>query len=314
MEPVYLIGKTIYEIWPLEISKLIESYCKAAFKGKKQQIEFEFKNRNWLTYIVLSSRNDQFVNMIIIDITDRKQIEEIQKKNLIQEKELSQLKSQIINVISHEMRTPLTSIVMAISILKDANDNFLLTKKNKYFKTIEDSVKDLEEITENVIIINKAEANALKPQMEKMNLLEFCHYIIEQIQNINPDYSIEFENSLKGDEFYLLDFKLLKKVLQNLLSNAIKYSPINKKINFRVHQIEEWIEFQIQDWGIGIPKEDQNKLYESFFRAKNAKNFQGQGLGLHIAKHAINTLNGNLSFVSEENKGTTFTIKIKIEL
>lgn len=314
MEPTKLIGKNLFEIWPVHIANLLEAQCRLAFEGKKQKVEFEFQGRSWLTYIVVSSRNDQFENMIIMDITERKKTEEINKKNLLQEQGISRFKTQIINIVAHEMRTPLTSLAISTALLRDSErlPSFSADKREKHFKTIEDSIKDLEEITENVNIINKGENNRLIPDLEKLNLFEFCKSIVEKFAQIHSSYTIDFRNSVEENRIFLLDPKLLKKILENLLSNAIKYSPKNKRIELKVRIVGDMIELEIKDKGIGIPKEDQGKLLDSFFRARNTKDFPGQGLGLNIVKYSLEALNGEVEFESELDKGTTFIVKIKI--
>jgi signal transduction histidine kinase len=105
----------------------------------------------------------------------------------------------------------------------------------------------------------------------------------------------------------------LKNVILNLLSNAIKYSPAGKNIEFKTHLSGRMLLISIVDGGIGIPEEDQKHLFERFFRAKNSTNIQGTGLGLNIVKKYVELMNGNVTFASTLNEGTTFTVRLPIE-
>jgi signal transduction histidine kinase len=107
-----------------------------------------------------------------------------------------------------------------------------------------------------------------------------------------------------------LDPKLVRRILTNLLSNAIKYSPENTDIHIKIEKGNQFISLEVQNQGIGIPEEEQDKLFERFFRAKNAQDIEGTGLGLHIIKQFVNLMKGTIDFKSKTNKGATFLVKL----
>ena len=107
-----------------------------------------------------------------------------------------------------------------------------------------------------------------------------------------------------------LDPKLTRHILTNLLSNAIKYSQENKNIDLILDKNQENLVIKVVDQGIGIPKEEQSTLFQRFFRADNSSTIQGTGLGLHIVKQYVELMGGHVSFKSELNKGSTFTVEL----
>jgi signal transduction histidine kinase len=111
-----------------------------------------------------------------------------------------------------------------------------------------------------------------------------------------------------GSEMVLLDKKLIKHILYNLLSNAVKFSAENKEIKITTERTENEFKISVQDQGIGISEKDQKHLFQRFFRAKNASNIQGTGLGLNIIENYIELMNGTINFTSVENEGTTFNL------
>ncbi|NES92683.1 sensor histidine kinase KdpD, partial [Okeania sp. SIO2B9] len=113
--------------------------------------------------------------------------------------------------------------------------------------------------------------------------------------------------------FFLIDEKLIRHILNNLLSNAIKYSPTGGKVNFQLTLNDREAIFLIKDEGIGIPVENQKKLFDSFYRASNVGKIAGTGLGLSIVKQCVDLHNGTIDFASEIGKGTTFRVEIPLQ-
>jgi len=146
------------------------------------------------------------------------------------------------------------------------------------------------------------------PWLETLNFKQFCEDITEEMQSVSkPDQHIIL--SYTGETEAVVDKTLMRHILINLINNAIKYSPENSKIDFQVINDSE-ISITIIDYGIGIPKDDQQHLFERFFRAANVTAIQGTGLGLNIVQRYVNKLNGNISLKSSENEGTTFKITL----
>ena len=240
---------------------------------------------------------------------------------LAQEQELSELKTRFISTASHEFRTPLGVISSSAGLLEDYGERLTPDKKRKHFKQIQGSVKHMTALLEDILLINQADAGKLEVQKEPVDLIKFCHEVIDEITTINnaenrfivdiitSSLKIEFQDNLSVN----IDRKLVRQVLFNLLSNAIKYSFVESKIRFEIQIESQNIRFQVTDCGIGITAEDQVKLFESFHRGSNVNNIQGTGLGLSIVKRCVELHGGVIDLVSEINVGSTFTVNLPID-
>ena len=245
-------------------------------------------------------------------IREGKQVEYEMRVALQEEKELSELKSRFISMVSHEFRTPLTVIRTSIELLERYGHIATEEKKREYFQRIRAAVRNMSHLMEDVLTIGKAEAGKLELLPITINLEQFCHDLVEEIQlGVGPGHTICFSSQGECQQAYL-DQKLLRSILTNLLSNAIKYSPSGGKIEFNLVCRYEIAHFEIRDYGIGIPYADQPHLFELFHRASNAANIRGTGLGLAIVKQGVDLHGGKITFTSQEGIGTTFHVHLPL--
>jgi signal transduction histidine kinase len=167
-------------------------------------------------------------------------------------------------------------------------------------------------LLEDVLVIGKAETGKLKFNPEPLDIEEFCRDLVEEIQlSTRGEYAIAFLCQGQFSEA-CMDKNLLRHILTNLLSNAIKYSPQGCTVNFELTAHNGEAIFQIQDQGIGISLEDQQRLFESFYRGKNVGKIPGTGLGLTIVKNAVDLHGGQITVSSEVGVGTTFRVRIPL--
>ena len=231
---------------------------------------------------------------------------------LEKEKEVNELKSRFISMTSHEFRTPLTTILSSAELLQYNSHKWPQEKKVVHFERIHSNIQHLVELLNDVLIIGQAEAGKLEFNPEPLDLVQFCCSLVEDLQlSAGSKHTISFSCQYPELEC-CLDEKVLRHILTNLLSNAIKYSPTGSKVNFELACQNGQAIFQIQDFGIGIPEEDQQHLFESFHRAKNVVNIPGTGLGLAIVKRSVDLCGGEISFKSEVGVGTTFIVTIPL--
>ena len=185
-------------------------------------------------------------------------------------------------------------------------------KINKHVQRIKSAVTGMKSILEDFLSLGKLEEGSIKANIKSVSsedcFSEMQDALSEMEQALKPGQKIDFKCS--GDSVVLLDKNFLKNILLNLVSNAIKFSKENSTIEVAAKTSEDGLLFTVKDNGIGISEEDKQHLFERFFRARNAVNIQGTGLGLHIVVKYLALMNGNIEFDSELEKGTTFTIHI----
>lgn len=290
----------------------------------------------------------EFVVSFVIDITERKKQEnriieanlEIQKLNaeleervqqrteelaaairrieqsqeeviraLKKERELNNMKSQFVTIASHEFRTPLATILSSASLIGRYSRTEDEEKRQKHVQRIKSTVSNLTEILNDFLSIGKLEEGRVHSVPVLTDLPDFCRMLIEEIRGLCKEgQQIHF--GYDGESEVWLDKQLLRNVLFNLLSNAIKYSDYDKNIFLRIKTGPGQIQIEVEDQGIGIPEQDQAHIFDRFFRANNAGNAQGTGLGLNIVHNYITLMGGDVSFRSEVGIGTTFMITL----
>ncbi|MGB3191112.1 MAG: HAMP domain-containing sensor histidine kinase [Limnoraphis sp.] len=219
------------------------------------------------------------------------------------EKELNNLKSRFITTVSHEFRTPLTTISFSAGLLENYSNKISEEKKQTHFQRIKQGIEQMTSLLEDTLIIGKLDARNLEIHLTSVNLEKLCRILVEEMQKRTNKHEIIF--SCQGSSFEgKFDEMLLKKIPSNLLSNAIKYSPGGGEIKFDLICENQQAIFKIQDQGIGIPKSDQDRLFTNYYRGKNIGSISGTGLGLSLVKHIVDLHHGKITIESEENQGT----------
>lgn len=252
----------------------------------------------------------KFLFCALSDITKQKEQERFLELALLKEKKLNEMKSQFITIASHEFRTPLATINTSAELMEKYTNLNQPDNRIKHYQKIKSSVSRLGEILIDFLSANDIERGRIKNHPEIFNLVEFTNKIINELKSFNGNYLIKY-NHIGNYENVFLDMKLLKSCITNLLINAYKYSPDGGVIYITTkHTRQEGVFFSIKDNGIGIPKKDHAHIFEPFFRAMNVENIQGTGLGLNITQQFVKIMKGQISFFSQENIGTTFTLKI----
>ncbi len=228
-------------------------------------------------------------------------------KALSKEKELGDLKSRFVSMASHEFRTPLSTILSSASLLAKYTETTEQEKRNKHIDRIKSSVNNLTDILNEFLSIGKIEDGKIEARFIRFNVKEFIANICTEMGGIvKKGQQIKYTHT--GLQVINLDDSLLRNIIFNLLSNAIKFTSDDGVIEILSTVENGNFTITVVDNGIGISEEDQQHLFERFFRASNATNIQGTGLGLHIVAKYAELMNGTISFVSQLEKGTSITI------
>ncbi len=229
---------------------------------------------------------------------------------LVKEQELNQLKTNFLSLTSHEFRTPLTTILSATEMLEFYCQEKIDEKKRKNFRRIHNSVEHMRHLLDDVLVVGDAEAGRLEFRPLPLDLLELCQEIVEDVK-INSRLQSTIVFTSKGEcHNTCMDKHLLQHILTNLLTNAIKYSPEASIVKFELFCSRGRVVFCIQDQGIGIPYQEQQEIFESFYRGTNVGKIKGTGLGLAIVKSCIELHQGCLEVNSEVGVGTEFVVTL----
>lgn len=228
---------------------------------------------------------------------------------LSKEKELNEIKSRFVSMASHEFRTPLSTVLSSAALAAKYTTADDQDKREKHYNRIKDSVKHLNDLLEDFLSLGKLEEGRVKVFAEEFVVADFLKDTVEEVQAIiKPGQKININCSASGE--FVTDKKLLKNILINLLGNASKFSETDKSIELEATIQQSHLIIAVTDKGIGISEEDMAHLFTSFYRAKNAINIQGTGLGLHIVKRYADLLNATTAITSVLNEGTRVTIQL----
>jgi two-component system sensor histidine kinase/response regulator len=231
---------------------------------------------------------------------------------LAHEQELNRLKSRFMSMALHDLRTPLTSILLTTELLQHYGDRMSTEQKAVEYAGIEKTIKRMTSMLNEFLMLSKAEAGKFEYHPQPTWIEQFCQDIVAEFRGMSKEtHTLLFSGT--GQDFQAtIDPKLLQHVFSNLLSNAIKYSPSGGTVAFILTRDEDNITVQITDQGIGIPEEAQARLFEAYHRAENVGDIRGTGLGLSIVKQFVELHGGTIQVQSEVNKGSTFTVVLPI--
>ncbi|MEI6427244.1 MAG: hybrid sensor histidine kinase/response regulator [Pseudanabaena sp. ELA607] len=251
--------------------------------------------------------------------------------SLEKERELNQIKSNFISVVSHEFRTPLTSIQSSAELLE--HYDWDRSEQVQQLRQIQGEVRHMTDLMEDVLFLSRHEAQKNTLNAVPFNLIGFCTKLLRQTKALLKEehtilatffdgtslinhqitkQKIAIEQDALPNITVIMDENVLRHILMNLLSNAIKYSPLGGLIEFDCHVNNSEVIFVVKDQGIGIPKGEQDHLFSSFYRAKNVGTLPGTGLGLSIVKSCVDIHQGRISLQSDVGLGSTFEVILPI--
>lgn len=230
-------------------------------------------------------------------------------ESLDKERQLNEIKSRFVSMASHEFRTPLSTILSSATLVSKYPSTEEFDKREKHIRRIRDSVNHMNDLLEDFLSLGKLEEGKVGITISNFSMSFFIDEVVDEMRaHLKSGQDIEMVYS--GNEEFRTDKRMLKNILLNLLSNAIKFSPEGKKIYLDAHTEANILQLSVKDTGVGIPEEDQQFLFDTFFRAKNATNIAGTGLGLPIVKRYVNLLKGEIKLSSVLEEGTTVSITL----
>lgn len=298
-----------------EIRPKIQSALMEVFNGEGTDFEIEYKDQFYrLTAVPLSRKNNKIDKILVVEqnITQQHLASQQLEEALQKERSLNEMKSRFVSMASHEFRTPLSTILSSVSLIEKYIENSAFENTPKHIKRIKNSVKGLTDILNDFLSVDKLENEKTEIKISCFDYHHFSKEMVEDMQGMCREGQI-IDRKIEGAHSELwCDINILRNILYNLLTNAIKYSGEDQIIGYYTKLEPDRIMIKIEDHGIGIPLQEQEQLFTRFFRAKNAINIKGTGLGLNIVKSYLDMLGGTINFTSEENKGTIFVVTIPI--
>ena len=255
----------------------------------------------------------QTVKELKEEVTKRQEAENKMKESLRKERELNELKTKFLSLVSHEFKTPLTSILIAATLAGKYIETYQQDKREKHLKTIQNKVKYLNNILNDFLSIERLESGKATYKFDTFPLSKVINEVIYNANMLLKDgQKINYPTNI--DDITLnFDEKILELSLTNLINNAIKYSPEHTTIDVEVTFKNNFLTIKICDEGMGIHQKEQKFIFNRYFRAENALLDQGTGIGLNIVKGHLENLGGTITFESKENRGSMFTISFPIK-
>lgn len=322
---------SVINIKPEVTTEIMKRLISPLLSARKEKVIFEtvHERKNGTRYPVEVHLQLSFIGKrkvcvaIVLDITERKnytqQLEntvEERTKQLQQalkaEKKLNELKTKFLSLVSHEFKTPLTSILTSTSLLTKYTETDQQDKRDKHISTIKSKVRYLDNILTDFLSIERLELGKVNYTMSSFPLSKLINEVVYDSNTLLKEgQRIRYPENIDGImvEF---DEKIMGLALSNLMHNAIKYSSEDTDIELNVFPEKDKLRIDIIDQGFGIPPEDQPFVFDRYFRASNVLTFQGTGIGLNIVRQHMHNLNANVTFKSELGKGSTFTLYIPI--
>jgi PAS domain S-box-containing protein len=252
------------------------------------------------------------IQALVTDITERKKAEAELLKSLAREKELGQLKSNFVSMVSHEFRTPLGVIMSSAEILENYLEQLEPGDRREQLQSIQKNTRRMAGLMEEVLLLGMVEAGKMDFKPAPANLPAFCRHLIDELHSATDSKCpVDFNCGTIPEESYA-DKRLLRHIFSNLLSNAAKYSPVKSRIAFTIEREGLEAICRVRDQGLGIPEEDLKWLFNAFHRGRNVGHMPGTGLGLTIVKRCVELHQGKIEIQSSVNHGTTVTVRLPL--
>lgn len=255
--------------------------------------------------------------VVFTDTTEVKQAQQAQQEaellrvELEKERELRELKSRFVSMVVHDFRNPISSIQFSLATLQHFWETLNENGRDEQFNSIVSQTEQMNHLIDNILLLGELEVVAANFTPLPRNIAAFCERIFKNFAQQPPVDIYEFSYSANNENIQCdIDVELLQRALVNLISNAIKYSPEGGHIEMNVLDEHPQVVITLKDEGIGIPTDDQEDLFKSFYRASNVGNTDGSGLGLAIVKDIIDLHQGTIRVESVVGSGTTFHIEL----
>jgi len=244
------------------------------------------------------SANDPQVLVTLVDIHEQKELERI--------------KTEFLSLASHQLRAPLANLKWYIDFLLKRRAEGLSAEVVEYLNKMYRRNEEMIDLVNTLLNLSRIEMGRVQVQKEQTNITEIAHSVIEELETAAHEKSITLTAQVPETCSLITDGRLVRVVLQNLLTNAIRYTNAEGHVTFTIRCERGAVQIDVADTGVGIPPEEQSRIFSKMYRATNAKAMEinGNGIGLYMCKSLSEALGGTITFDSVLGKGTTFTIHL----
>jgi PAS domain S-box-containing protein len=305
---------------------MLERFKKVSKGEKLPPFDVELYKKDgsviWISYqtSLVKLGDDLLIQAILNDITERKRADLLIQEEILKLKELDQIRKDLISRVSHELKTPLVSVCGASELLLDLFKNELTTDTIELIEMIEKGGARLKYLVDNLLDVTRIEYNKFELEKDIINLSEVIKECAKEMNYLIKRRKLEIILDIPDKLDVKIDKIRVEQVILNLLSNAIKNTPPNGEIILSLYRKGRWAEFTISDTGIGLTREETDRLFTRFGKIERYGegleyiDIQGSGLGLYISKEILDLHEGQIWAESAgRNKGCTFTIKLPIK-
>jgi PAS domain S-box-containing protein len=308
----------------LELSLWLSENERARFferlkeEGSLRNVEAQTRGRYGMVHTMQISADIIEINRqphlltFALDISERKRAETELHLALEKERELSQLKSNFVSLVSHEFRTPLEIIMSSADNLDRYHDRLAPDKRHQLLRTINRSVSRMSGMMEEVLVLGRLETDRMTFRPVLFDLRALSQRVCDEIESATGKRcAIEFRMDATPDQAFG-DESVLRHIFTNLLSNGVKYSPPGETVQLTIQREGDDAICSVADNGCGIPDSDQKRLFQAFHRGSNVRQIPGTGLGLLIVRRCVDLHGGEIQFESNEGRGTTFSVRLPL--
>jgi len=258
---------------------------------------------------ILRRSKQELEELVVQRTLELQEAESSVREALEKERELHALKSRFVSMASHEFRTPLSTIMSSVDLIGRYTEKTGDEKVDKHLGRIRGKVREMTAMLNEFLSLERIEQGQVQCNPTTFDIVDLCIELMEELRQLaKPGQALDYDHTA-AERNVLSDRQMLSNVISNLVTNAIKYSPENKPIELRSHIEGGRLVITVRDEGIGIPPEDQQHLFERFFRGSNATTIQGTGLGLNLVKRYLDHLEGIIDFNSGSGN-TKFTVTL----
>lgn len=307
------LGQTVFGLRHPELNVEAEAMLERAYLGENVSFDATLRKRIYnITAVPLPDVHEQVNEVLIVmqNVTGRRVAERKLVRTVEKEKQLSALKSRFVTMASHEFRTPLTTMLSSVFLLQNLSPDKYAQQKKTHLDRIARSIQTLTELMNDFLSIGRLEEGQVKAAYSSLEMKNFLTETIAELHGLLKRGQVILLHFSGEKTNIVTDRQMLTNILRNLVSNAVKYSAEGTRIDVYAECDQRELILRVADQGMGIPQEEQSEIFKRFYRAENATNIQGTGLGLNIVRKYVNILQGTISFKSKVNEGTTFTLRL----